>query len=65
MRLDEGLRLRTACDLELRELRVTRPRGFELPHRSSLEEALPELIETVASEGRFADPRVTTIVYEK
>lgn len=63
--LDEGLRLRTACDLELRKLRVTRPQGFEVPDRTSLEAALPALIETVASEGRFAEPRTTTIVYEK
>ncbi len=63
--LDRGLRLRTACDLQLRELRVMRPQGFEVPDHSSLEGALPQLIETVASEGRFADPRVTTIVYEK
>jgi len=63
--LDEGLRLRTACDLELRKLRGTRPQGFEAPDRTSLEAALPGLIETVASEGRFAEPRTTTIVYEK
>lgn len=63
--LDEGLRLRTACDLELRELRVTRPEGFELPDRDALERALPELISAVGAEGRFAEPRVTTVVYEK
>lgn len=63
--LDKGLRLRTACDLEIRELRITRPQGFEAPDRTSLEAALPGLIETVASEGRFAEPRATTIVYEK
>jgi len=63
--LDVGLRLRTACDLELREMQVKRPQDFEAPERQALESALPELIEAVAAEGRFADPRVTTVTYEK
>lgn len=63
--LDVGLRLRTACDLELRELRVKRPESFEAPDRQALEDALPGLIDDVASQGRFADPRVTTITYSK
>src|SRR5665811_1308645 len=63
--LDVGLRLRTACDLELREMRVKRPEDFEAPERQALESALPGLIEAVAAEGRFADPRVTTVTYEK
>lgn len=63
--LDEGLRLRTACDLECVSLEVTRPNGFELPERDSLETALPQLIEAVAAEGHFNEPRVTTVTYEK
>lgn len=63
--LDEGLRLRTACDLELEELRVTRPDSFDPPDRSDLETALPGLIEAVADGGHFADPRVTTIKWKK
>jgi len=38
--LDGPLRLRTACDLELEELDVRRPGGFELPARADLEEAI-------------------------
>ncbi len=63
--LDEGLRLRTACDLDLRELRVTRPDGIELPSRAALESALPGLIDGVAAEGHFAEPRVTTVNWDK
>ncbi|MGZ5028184.1 MAG: type I-G CRISPR-associated RAMP protein Csb1/Cas7g [Methylobacter sp.] len=63
--LDEGLRLRTACDLEVRELKVTRPNGWTLPERIQLEQALPGLINAVAAEHRFAEPRVTTVKWEK
>lgn len=38
--LDAPLRLRTACDLELVELRVRRPSGFALPGRGELEDAI-------------------------
>lgn len=63
--LETGLRLRTACDLESRSVRVTRPDAFELPALSELETALPELIGRVAEEGRFNEPRVTEITYSK
>lgn len=63
--LDTGLRLRTACDLESRSVRVTRPESFQLPELSELEAALPDLIERVAEEGRFNEPRVTEITYTK
>jgi len=63
--LSEGLRLRTACDLERQSLDVKKPEGFELPELGALESELPSLIETVASEGRFADPRVTTVTWRK
>lgn len=63
--LDEGLRLRTACDLECRELRATRPAGLAVPEISALEGELPALIELVAKEGRFADPRVTIVTWKK
>lgn len=61
--LDEGLRLRTACDLELTNLRVTRPETLDLPDRDTLEAALPSLIEACAE--HFAEPRVTPVTYEK
>jgi len=61
--LDEGLRLRTACDLELTDLRVTRPDSFAMPERDQLETALPSLVEACAE--HFAAPRVTQVTYEK
>jgi CRISPR-associated protein Csb1 len=63
--LDEGLRLRTACDLEVRQLTLTRPQSWPFPERAALETALPSLIEKVAQENRFAEPRVTLVRWEK
>lgn len=57
--LRDGLRLRTACDLEARAVRVTRPGDFELPQLVALEAALPALIQAVS--GGFAG--VTTVRY--
>lgn len=61
--LDEGLRLRTACDLKLVELRATHPASYSVPTRGDLEAALPGLISACA--GLFAKDRVTTVTYEK
>jgi CRISPR-associated protein Csb1 len=62
-----GLRLRTACDLELdgdgNGLRVTRPNGFTLPPLEAIEAALPDLIKA-ASSG-FAQPARTTVKFEE
>jgi CRISPR-associated protein Csb1 len=63
--LDDGLRLRTACDLEACQLTLTRPQSWTLPARADLEAALPGLIEKVAQENRFAEPRVTVVRWEK
>ena len=64
--LDTGLRLRTACDLDLDGgLHVTRPKGFDVPETSELEADLPRLIEACASEGLFADPPVTRLTFKK
>ncbi len=63
--LAEGLRLRTACDLEVVEHRVTRPEAFPLPSLDALCDELPQLIEAVAQQGRFHDPRVLTVTYQK
>ena len=63
--LDEGLRLRTACVFDLTELRVTRPYSFVLPDRTALEAALPDLIQAVANEEKFAEPRTTTVTWRK
>jgi CRISPR-associated protein Csb1 len=61
--LDEGLRLRTACDLDAMDVRVTRPDGATLPTTAELRAALPGVIEAAAGCGVFADPAVTTVAY--
>ena len=64
--LETGLRLRTACDLDMvDDLEVTRPGGFDVPPTSELEAALPGLIQACASDGLFADPPVTELTFSK
>ena len=65
--LAEGLRLRTACDLDLDpgEVTVTRPEGFELPTLDEIESDLLTLIETTAAKGLFGESRVLTVQYKK
>ena len=63
--LSSNLRLRTACDFDLTGLRVTRPQSFTIPERTAIEIELPALIQAVAAEGAFADPRVTTVIWRK
>ena len=64
--LETGLRLRTACDLDMDgDLKVTRPEGFVVPSTPDLEGALPGLIEACASEGLFANPPVTELTFSK
>jgi CRISPR-associated protein Csb1 len=64
--LRDGLRLRTACDLELEgELTVQRPADFTVPSLEELEageNGLPALIKA-ASEG-FANPPITNLTFE-
>ncbi len=61
--LDVGLRLRTACDLEVAgDLRVTRPDGFVVPPTGALEAALASGIAACAK--LFAKPPVTDITWE-
>ncbi|MDR7579563.1 MAG: type I-U CRISPR-associated RAMP protein Csb1/Cas7u [Armatimonadota bacterium] len=57
--LDGGLRLRTACDLECREVRVTRPVGDSLPTGPELDGAVHDAIDACRRAGHFADPPVT------
>lgn len=62
--LDTGLRLRTACDLDVEgDLKVTRPKEFAVPSVSELESGLPALIAACASDGLFADPPVTQLTF--
>lgn len=62
--LTSGLRLRTACDLEVKKdgLIVKRPEDYVLPSIAELEKALPGLVK--AASGAFADPAVTVVQYE-
>jgi len=58
--LDNGLRLRTACDLRLTNgLTVTEPSGFEVPGAGALLEVVQE--KTKAAKALFADPPVTML----
>jgi CRISPR-associated protein Csb1 len=61
--LHSGLRLRTACDLEVKESGtvIRRPTGFDLPTLAELGAALPELIAAVAKERKWPDDRVTRV----
>ncbi|MGZ5443262.1 MAG: type I-G CRISPR-associated RAMP protein Csb1/Cas7g [Thermoanaerobaculia bacterium] len=61
--LEEGLRLRTACDLEAAPLVVRKPQGFEFPALLDLRSAVKEAITAAAS--LFADPRKLVVRYEK
>ena len=61
----EGLRLRTACDLEVVEVRTTRPSGFRMPQLPEIEDELPVLIERIGSEGLFGEDRVLTVTFKK
>ena len=63
--LVEGMRLRTACDLDVESVRVTRPDGFELPSLDKLDAELPGLIQDVASKGLFGKSSVLTVTYRK
>lgn len=63
--LRTGLRLRTACDLEVEgELSVQRPDGFEPPSEAELAERLPALVKGCADSGLFADPPVTLVEWK-
>jgi CRISPR-associated protein Csb1 len=60
--LRDGLRLRTACDLEVDgNIQVKRPTDFVLPSLAEIEAALPDLIKA-ASDG-FAKPARTSVKY--
>jgi len=61
--LSTGLRLRTACDLELDgELTVTRPDGFALPAEDALLGECTQLI--TACRSHFADPAITEVEWK-
>lgn len=55
--LASGLRLRTACDLEVKKdgILIKRPTGFTIPGLPDLEKSLPNLIATVAAGMKWAE----------
>lgn len=62
--LRDGLRLRTACDLELSGVLLTqRPTDFKMPSLADLEKELPAFIKK-ASNG-FNKPPVTELTFEE
>lgn len=64
--LESGLRLRTACDLDVEgKLTVTRPNGFPLPDEKTLAGLLKGSLAACKKEKLFADVPVTTVVYEE
>lgn len=57
--LDEGLRLRTACDFVVKEeLKATMPAGFEVPNTAELANLLPTLIADARKEKDLLAPEV-------
>ncbi|WP_206023505.1 type I-U CRISPR-associated RAMP protein Csb1/Cas7u [Rubrivivax sp. JA1026] len=62
--LDDGLRLRTACDLQCQSLVVTRPAGFDVPERAVLVAELRDLIAVVAREQQWPTDRATLVRWE-
>ena len=63
--LAEGPRFRTACDLDVVDVTVTRPSGFSLPELAAVEAEIPALVERIGAAGLFGDNRVLTVTYEK
>lgn len=61
--LSTGLRLRTACDLEVDgDLAVTRPNGFVISNEKALLEECKRLID--ACKPLFADPAITEVEWK-
>ena len=63
--LAEGLRFRTACDLDVVDVTVTRPPGFSLPTLAAIEAEIPPLVDKIGAAGLFGDTRVLTVTYQK
>jgi CRISPR-associated protein Csb1 len=61
--LNDGLRLRTACDLELvGDLAAKKPAGYTVPSLEEIEKALPDLIKAVTAQ--FASPAKTSVTFD-
>jgi CRISPR-associated protein Csb1 len=62
--LSEGLRLRTACDLEpTNGLAVTRPSGFRVTDEQTLIDTMQATIDTCQQQRLFADPPITEVTW--
>lgn len=65
--LDSNMRLRSACELELKDgedsIVGKRPAGFRLPLAADLEPRLKELIGECRQNKRFAEPAVTELTW--
>ena len=63
--LSTGLRLRTACDLEVDgAISVGRPQGFALPDETSLLTECKQLIARCNADGLFSNPPVTEVEWK-
>jgi CRISPR-associated protein Csb1 len=63
--LSTGLRLRTACDLQVvGDLIVTKPKGFGLPQENELLRECHALISKCSNEKLFTSPPVTEVKWE-
>lgn len=60
--LEEGLRLRTACDLECESITIKRPGDFQMPGWADLKAALPGLIDAAKPDAGF---ETTAVTYRK
>jgi len=60
--LEQGLRLRTACDLDYQRIIIKRPTTFELPKIEDITKALPDFV--IKAKSAFANPSITTVNYE-
>lgn len=65
--LSTGLRLRTACDLDLvGDVKVTRPDGFALPSETDLLAESQSRVEACGKvDGLFGEPAITEVKWEK
>lgn len=62
--LERGLRLRTACDLEVQSLTVERPREFSPASLSELERELRGAMTADAVQKYFAPNRITEVIWQ-
>lgn len=62
--LERGLRLRTACDLEVTKLTVKRPQEFVLINLSELEQEVKAAVAADAVTKRFIRTRITEVTWQ-